>query len=150
MMRPHGYRLTAGSVLMIVSLSGCAGDAEPAAPASPAPDVVASSSPVSASPTVALREPHSLVYSATGTAPVTSVTYELDGVKTTERSVTLPWRKAVDVPADGKRHTWSLKLKHRSGRVELVAIFDGSVVGQTGGQVSGGTGNAEVGGDLRG
>jgi hypothetical protein len=57
----------------------------------------------------------------------------------------------VEVPADGRRHAWSLTLKHRSGKVELVAIFDGAVTGQTRGQVSGGgTGTASVGGDVRG
>ena len=81
---------------------------------------------------------------------VSSVTYVLDGGRTTERSVSLPWRKVVDVPADGKRHSWSLTMKHRSGRVELVAIFDGAVTGQTRGQVSGGTGTASVGGNVRG
>jgi hypothetical protein len=40
-------------------------------------------------------------------------------------------------------------MKHRSGRVELVAIFDGAVAGQTRGRTSG-TGTASVGGSVRG
>ncbi|MET0424819.1 MAG: hypothetical protein ABW046_13135, partial [Actinoplanes sp.] len=131
-MRPHVYVVTAGSVL----LAGCAGDVAAPQEAPPSPVVVATSSP-SPSPTVTLREPHSLVLNATGTAAVTSVTYELDGRKTTDKSVSLPWRKVVEVPADGKRHVWSLSLKHRSGKVELVAIFDGTVTGQTRGEIRG-------------
>jgi hypothetical protein len=145
-MRAYAYGITA---LLVASLAGC-GENPPSPPPSPAESAPAQPATVAPSSAVPLREPHSLVYSATGTAAVTSVTYELDGRKTTERSVSLPWRKVVEVPADGKRHTWSLVIKHRSGRVELVALFDGSVAGQTKGQVSGGTGTASVGGGLRG
>jgi len=131
---------------MIALLAGCGGEPAPTASATVAPSP---SPPPSSS--VALREPHTLVFSATGTARVTSVTYELDGHKSTQRSVSLPWRKVVEVPADGKRHDWHLTMKHGGGRVELVAIFDGAVAGQTRGQLSGGgTGTAAVGGDLRG
>jgi hypothetical protein len=157
-MRRHGYGLAAGSVLLtaflIATLAGCAGDAAPSADPAPSggatPGATASATAtVAPSPTVALREPHSLVFSATGTAAVTSVTFELDDHKATRRSVSLPWRETVDVPADGKLHRWSLTMKHRSGRVELVAIFDGAVTGQTRGRTSG-TGTASVGGSVRG
>jgi hypothetical protein len=152
-MRPHVYGIAAGSVpmtaLLVAALAGCGGTAAPSAEPSPAPSASAPVAP-SPSPSVALREPHNLVLTATGTAAVTSVTYELDGRKSTQRSVSLPWRKVVEVPADGKRHKWSLTMKHRSGRVELVAIFDGTVTGQASGRVRGGTGTASVGGSLRG
>jgi hypothetical protein len=133
---------------MAVLLTGCGEDAAPPGPAAPASAAASAAAP-SPSPSVALREPHSLVFSATGTAAISSVTYEFDGRKTTERSVSLPWRKVVDVPADGKRHSWNLTVKHRSGRVELVAFFDGAVTGETKGQTDG-TGTASVGGDVIG
>jgi hypothetical protein len=140
-MRPHAY----GIALLITTLAGCAGHAAPSAEAT----VTIQPSP-SPSPSVALREPHSLVFSATGTAPITSVTAEIDGVRTTARSVKLPWRKVVEVAADGKRHTYALTMKYRTGRVELVAILDGAVVGRSLGQTSGGTGDVSASGDLIG
>ena len=134
----------------LVVLGGCGGNAAPSGGASPTPGPVASSAPSSPAPAVTLRAPHSLVYAATGTAAVTSVVYELDGHATTKRSVKLPWRMVVEVPSDGKRHTWKAAVNIRDGRVELLAIFDGGVVGQSRGQVSGGTGTVSAGGDLRG
>jgi hypothetical protein len=101
---------------------------------------------------VALQEPHTFVFSATGTAAVVSVTYELDGRKTTKKAVKLPWREVTDVPADGRLHSWSLSIKHRSGKIKLIGLVDGAISGQSSGSVSGGngTGTVSVGGEFRG
>lgn len=134
---------------MTVLVAGCGGGVGPAGQASSLPGVVVSPSPETPSPSVALRVPHSLVFSAEGDADVISIVYELDGEKSTDRSVSLPWRKVVEVPADGRQHRWNLTLKHGGGHAELIAIFDGSVAGQTQGAGTG-SGTLEVGGAVRG
>ncbi|MGQ0840555.1 hypothetical protein [Actinokineospora sp.] len=91
------------------------------------------------------REPRILVFTATGTAKVDSITYVLDGQTYEEQAVTLPWRKSLTVPVDGGRHEWSLTMKHRAGTVEILSILDGKVL--TTGYGSGtGTGTASLGG----
>jgi hypothetical protein len=139
------------AVLLIATLAGCAGNAAPSGE-DPAPEVASSSAAASVAPSKppAVREPHTFVFSATGTAAVTSVTYELDGEKTTERSVSLPWRKVTDVPADSRLHTWRLTVKLRSGGVKLVGIKDGTVVGQSQVRGTGDNGSAGVSGEFRG
>ena len=144
-MRPHLYGVT---VLLIASLAGCGGNAEPAGEA-PSPTAHTGTIVVSPLPSPPAA-PHTLVFKATGTAAVTSVVYELDGAKTTEKSVKLPYRKAVQIPADGKRHTWSLTMKQGSGRVDLTATVDGVTAGRSSGQADGGTGTVSVDGELRG
>jgi len=139
--------MRASACLLVITavLAGCGGN-----PAPPPRETPSSSPPPVAEKTVAAKEPHSLVYSATGTAAVTSITYELDGQPTTLRSVKLPWRKVLEIPADGKRHDWRVAINHRDGRAELIAIFDGSVVGRSAGQVSGGSGTVSASGNVRG
>ncbi|MFG1955946.1 hypothetical protein [Micromonospora sp. NPDC048830] len=148
-MRPHVYGIIAKSVLMIALVAGCGGGVGPNDQASSLPGVVVSPSPGTPSPSVALQVPHSLVFSARGDADVVSIIYEFDGEKSTERPASLPWRKVVEVPADGKQHRWNLTLKHGGGHAELIVIFDGSVAGQTQGAESG-DGALEVGGTVRG
>jgi hypothetical protein len=134
---------------MTVLVAGCGGGVGPTDQASSLPGVVVSPSLETPSPSVALQVPHSLVFSAGGDADVISIIYELDGEESTERSVSLPWRKVVEVPADGKQHRWNLTLKHGGGHAELIAIFDGSVTGQTQGAGSGKR-TLEVSGTVRG
>ncbi|MDP9795535.1 hypothetical protein J2S43_004047 [Catenuloplanes nepalensis] len=144
-MRPHVY----ATVLVTVLLAGCGG-AEPAAPApSGAPSAVPSVVVTPPSSSVAVAESHSLVFTAEGDAEVISIVYSLDGQESTERAGSLPWRKAVEVPADGRQHQWSLTVRHRNGRAELIAIFDGAVVGRSQGAGTG-EGTLRVGGSVRG
>jgi hypothetical protein len=134
-MRHHAHGLT---VLLIATLAGCGGNS------SPPPGRAATTAPF---PSVA---PHGLVFKATGTANVTSATYELDGARTTQKSIKLPFQKAVDIPADGRWHKWSLTMTHGSGRVDLTATVDGALAGQSTGQADGGTGTVSVEGGLQG
>jgi hypothetical protein len=99
--------------------------------------------------TAPARQPHTLVLAATGTAKINTLSYVIDGRTAQVKSVTLPWRKPVDVPADGRRHEWSLSVQHGSGHVDLVAIFDGTVVARGTGSTTG-TGSANVGGSVLG
>lgn len=138
------------SALLLITLlaGGCTPDTPvaPAGPASPAPGPSASPSPLPV-PDV----PHSLVFSATGTADKISAVYELDGTKTTVKSARLPWRKVVEIPADGRTHSYRLAITHGSGRVEVVSIFDGAVNARGEGAISGnGSGTVAVSGDLLG
>ncbi|GAB7051815.1 hypothetical protein JCM9534A_69410 [Catenuloplanes indicus JCM 9534] len=126
---------------MAVLLAGCAGTggtgtggagtggAGTGGPASPVPSaVVVPSSPAAA---------HSLVITAEGDAEIISIVYELDGETSTEGPASLPWRKTVEVPADGRPHRWSLTLTHGSGRATLVATFDGAPAGRSQGAGTG-------------
>lgn len=134
-------------MLLTVLVAGCGGggvDREP-----PAPVSAPASAPAPVTTSVAVQAPHNLVFSAEGDAEVVSIVYELDGESSTEESVSLPWRKTVEVPADGRQHRWNLTLTHRGGYAELIAIFDGAVTGRTEGSGSG-TGTLEVSGTVRG
>jgi hypothetical protein len=120
----------------------------PSSVAAPIDGSVDAASP-SASASTPARQPHILVFTATGTATVRSLTYVLDGKSTTVRSARLPWRLSVDVPVDGLRHEWSLTVVHGKGRVEALGIFNGQVTGRSVGSGSG-TGTVSVGGSVLG
>lgn len=132
---------------VVLALAGCSQAPEPG----PGPKATESKTPVTRS-TVPDREPRTLVLKATGSAKVTAVTYTLDRKVRKKGRVTLPWRKAVTVPADGDPHSWRLDVRFTgNGRINLVAIFDGGVVARGGSAGSGNvSGNASVGGTVRG
>ncbi|WP_158553909.1 hypothetical protein [Micromonospora deserti] len=150
-MLPAARPLTAGMIVLAALLAGC-GDppdvSEEDAPASVATSTSSSAASEAAS-TAPARQPHRLVLTATGTARVDTLSFVLDGQATDGRSVRLPWRRSVDVPADGKPHEWSLTVTYRKGDVDLVAIFNDRVVARGSGSSSG-TGTANVGGSVRG
>ncbi|MFC0533692.1 hypothetical protein [Phytohabitans kaempferiae] len=150
---PPIARLVPAAAAVVLLAAGCGGDAdEPpaAAPATSGAAPAASPSPsLPAASTPAARRPHILVFTVTGTAPVTSLTYVLDGKSTKVGAVKLPWRLPVDVPADGLTHEWSLTVDHGKGSVEALAIFNGAVTARTQGQTSG-TGTASTGGSVQG
>jgi hypothetical protein len=112
-----------------LALTGCAGTGG-SAPSAPA----GRSAPVSPKKPAAGKS-HTVVFSITGHGHVTSVTYVIDGEKTTERSVTLPWRKTVQVPPRAGGHTWDLETHHASGTSTVVVFVDGRTFG--GGSCSG-------------
>ena len=118
-----------------------AGPASTTASTAPAAEISASSGPPA-------REPHILVFTAEGTATVDSLTYVVDGETVRERSVSLPWRKSLTVPADGRVREWQLTARIRAGDVRLVAYLDGRVSTQSG---AGGTGSgtASLAGSIR-
>lgn len=80
-------------------------------------------------------KPHTLVFSVTGHGHVETITYAVDGRKTTVRSVDLPWKKTVRVPARDGGHTWDLKTQGANGTSTDVVYIDGKsyVVGSCSG-----------------
>lgn len=147
---PPIARLVTAAAALVVLAAGCGGNADepPATAAAPSTTAPATSAPPSPS-APATRQPHILVFTATGTARLTSVTYELDGKPTKLGAQKLPLRLSVDVPSDGLRHEWSLTVEHGKGNVELRAIFNGKVVGTSRGSTTG-TGTASAGGSVLG
>ena len=79
---------------------------------------------------------------AKGTARITLLTFTMDGKTTQQKSVKLPWRKAVDVPAGD--HEWKLTMKYGNGTVFAVSKVDGQVLTQTAGSSSGGSSNSSA------
>jgi hypothetical protein len=138
--------LTVGVIVM----TGCGGDSEaPEAGAGEPTPAPATTAVDAASPTPA-RQPHSLVLTAEGKATIDSFTYVLDGKTTRGRSARLPWRQSLDIPADGKRHEWSLTVNFRNGGVDLIAFFNGQEFTRSSGFTSGGRGDASISGSVQG
>ncbi|GLI00776.1 hypothetical protein [Phytohabitans aurantiacus] len=130
--------LPVGILVLTAALAGCGGSPEAS---SPSPTPPATTAVVDAATTEPARQPHTLVLTATGKATIVSFTYTLDGKATEGGSAKLPWRVSVDVPADGKRHEWSLRITYRKGNVDLMAMFNGKVQTSSRGASSGeGTG----------
>ncbi|MBE1491442.1 hypothetical protein [Plantactinospora soyae] len=140
--------LAAGAVLLTALVAGCDNGPAPST-GSPTPTVTTAGPVVDATSTAPARQPHTLVLTATGDARIDSFTYVLDGQATEGRSVRLPWRQSVDVPADGRRHEWSLLVKYRQGDVSLVGIFNGQVLTTSRGSSSG-SGTANISGSVLG
>jgi hypothetical protein len=143
----RGAALVTGAVLAVSLLAACARAAPPATlvPTTTQP----ASTTVPTPSVVATRQPHLLVFTATGDAGVDSVTYIVDGHTVTDRSVHLPWRVTLDLPADGALHNYSVTIRTRSGDVRILAILDGKVQSQSDGGGTG-TGTAQLSGDLAG
>jgi hypothetical protein len=141
--------LAAGTVLLIALLAGCDKDPAPPVAGAPTPAATTADPAVDATSTAPARQPHTLVLTAAGDARIDSFTYVLDGRATDGRSVRLPWRQSVDVPADGRRHEWSLTVKYRQGDVSLVGIFNGQVLTTSEGSSSG-TGTTNISGSVLG
>lgn len=144
--------LAAGCGVVLVTLTGCGQGAATGSETAP-PSVSPTPATAPSSAAVPDREPHTLVLNATGSGRVTSMKYTLDGRLVRRGAVKLPWRESVAVPADGRPHSWTLEVEFRgSGRVNLVAIFDGQVVAQGGSAGSGGNtrGGASVNGTVNG
>ncbi|MDQ7908161.1 hypothetical protein RB614_26910 [Phytohabitans sp. ZYX-F-186] len=148
---PPIARLVPAAVAVVLLATGCAGgSAEPPATAkAPASTPAASPSAPAPPSTPAARQPHILVFTATGTARITSLTYTLDGESTKVGVRKLPWRLSVDVPSDGLRHEWGVVIEHGKGDVDVRAIFNGNVVGTARGSTSG-VGTASTGGSVLG
>jgi hypothetical protein len=145
---PRVLGLAAGSLLL---LSGIA-CATTAGTPTVQPVPVRSASPASttaSTPVVHTRQPHILVFTATGTATLDSVTYVVDGRSATVPGAALPWRVSVDVPADGAMHNYSVTVLSHHGSVDILAIQDGTVTGSSTGDSSG-SGTVQLGGSLAG
>jgi hypothetical protein len=135
---------TLGVVMIFLLASACAGGGgspthRPSAPATH------TTGPPSAE---AKRQPHILVFTATGDAAVDSVTYVLDGRPVTASSASLPWRVSVPLPADGAMHNYAVTMNVRHGSVRMLAILDGAT--QSSSNWSGDTGTAQLAGDIAG
>ncbi|MEH1124360.1 hypothetical protein [Micromonospora sp. CPCC 206061] len=135
----HAVRpLPVGILVLTAVLAGCADSPQASSPPRTPPATTAA---VDAATTEPARQPHKLVLTATGKATIQSFTYTLDGKATEGGAAKLPWRVSVDVPADGKRHEWSLKITYRKGNIDLMGMFNGKVQTTSRGMSSGeGTG----------
>lgn len=140
------------TALPLTAAAACGGAApSPGASTSSDPAAATSTAPAtesSASSGEPVREPHILVFTAEGTATVDSLDYVVDGETVRERSVSLPWRKSLTFPADGRVREWQLTARIRGGDVKLVAYLDGRVSTQS---RAGGTGSgtASLAGSIR-
>jgi len=143
-------RVAACGLVPLISLVGCGGSSEntvtgtvsntTASGGSVSPPAILPAPPTS----VPAPEPHTLVLTATGTASVTSIRYTLDGRPLQESRVTLPWRAALPVPADGRTHSWTMDVEYTGAAndsVDLVATYDGKVTART---LSSANGTGEV------
>jgi hypothetical protein len=72
--------------------------------------------------------PHTLVFDITGHGEFSSLTYVINGKETTERSVGLPWKKTIHLPAKDGRDTWRLKTQQGIGSSQVVVYVDGRPV----------------------
>jgi hypothetical protein len=74
--------------------------------------------------------PHTLVFEITGRGELSLLSYIIDGRETTERSITVPWRKTIQLPAKDGGHTWQLKTQQGSGSgsFQVVVLVDGRPV----------------------
>lgn len=135
----HVVRPVPVSILVLTAvLAGCGNSPEASPPPTTPPATTAA---VDAATTEPARQPHKLVLTATGKASIQSFTYTLDGKATEGGAAKLPWRVSVDVPADGKRHEWSLTVTYRKGNIDLMGMFNGKVQTTSRGASSGeGTG----------
>lgn len=147
--RPTGAVAT-GVVGVFLLLSACS--SKPGTP-TPAPTthatVPAGTTPVSTTSAPPERQPHILVFTATGTATLDSVTYVVDGHTVTDRSAKLPWRVSLNLPADGAMHNYDVSVLSHHGSVNILAILDGSVTSSSTGSSSG-SGTAQLNGSLAG
>lgn len=131
--------LAAGILVSTAALAGCGGNSE--SPQAAPPATVTATPTVDAATTAPARQPHKLVLTATGKASIQSFTYTLDGVATDGGPARLPWRVSIDVPADGKRHEWSLTITYQKGNIDMMAMLNGRVLTTSQGSSSGnGTG----------
>lgn len=139
-----------GSLLVVSALlAGCGGGtadrdgdgtAAPAASNQTSTGTPAAAAP-SAEPTQPAGDPVILLLTATGTARVQSLTYEVGDEKGTETSAKLPWRKTFTLYAGDEPQNWKLVINHSDGDVRAIARINGRVVTQGAG---GGTGTGTV------
>jgi hypothetical protein len=90
--------------------------------------------------------PHTLVFNITGRGELSSLTYVINGKETTERSVGLPWRKAIHLPAKDGRDTWRLKTQQSTGSSQVEVYVDDRPVSN--GYCEGGGCNSEASGSV--
>lgn len=109
-------------------------------PPSSAPTATTPTKPPTMPPTP--EKKYLLELEAKGTARITLLTFTMDGKTTQQKSVKLPWRKAVDVPAGD--HEWKLTMKYGNGTVFALSKVDGQVLTQTAGSSSGGSSNSSA------
>lgn len=146
----RGTALVTGTAMAAVLLAGCATAVSPSAPlTTPSASSTAASPTTTEAVVTPTRQPHILVFTATGDAAVDSVTYVVDGHSTTDTSVRLPWRVSLDLPADGAMHNYSATIKTRAGDVHILCILDGKVQTRSDGGGTG-TGTAQLSGGFAG
>lgn len=105
-------------------LTGCGGPGAAERPAAPSGSASAKKS--------AVPKAHTLVFSVEGKGHVRSIAYTVDGKKTTVRSVDIPWKKTVHVPARAGGHAWDLSIHHGNGTFNYAVYVDGRSYGTSG------------------
>lgn len=126
-------------------LAGCGGPG--AAEPSPSPSHSASVKASTKKPAPTAK-PHTVRFSITGHGHMKSLTYSVDGKKTTLHSVDVPWKKTVHVPARAGVHTWKLVTKDGSGTFADAVYIDGESYG--GSSCSGANCDGDEGGSFEG
>ena len=142
---------TVAIALLAAGLLTACSESKPPATSAPSAGSTQSSSPTPAetstptptpTPSPTPEKKYLLELEAKGTARITLLTFTMDGKTTQQKSVKLPWRKAVDVPAGD--HEWKLTMKYGNGTVFAVSKVDGQVLTQTAGSSSGGSSNSSA------
>jgi hypothetical protein len=111
-----------GLALVVIALvvTGCGGTAAPPKPVA-----------------------HTLALEITGNGVIGSLTYIVNGARTTERSVHAPWRRSFPIAAGA---SWELDLHQESGSLTDTAYVDGGVV--TTGSSEGDSGESKLSGSI--
>ncbi|MEV6639194.1 hypothetical protein [Amycolatopsis sp. NPDC051371] len=112
-----------------VLLAGCS--AGVGGTPSPAPAAPASTS--SAPP----AQPHELQIKIDGTAVLTTLTATIDGEKTEEKNVKLPWSHTYSFAPHTGKHVYSIVMRSAGGEVNATATVDGQPWGQSRGSGDG-------------
>ncbi|WP_433475144.1 serine/threonine-protein kinase [Spirillospora sp. CA-142024] len=130
----------AAGVLVLGGPGSSSGEAGPGRASRSSPAAPASSASAAPSPTARTRV---LEFYVTGNVRLTSLTYTVNGKSTTLKNVKLPWRTAIDIPADPGSAKWRIKYRHKEGQVSYRVVVDrimngwGSASGNTTGESHG-------------
>ncbi|MFL6073600.1 MAG: hypothetical protein ACJ73S_09415 [Mycobacteriales bacterium] len=143
--RTTAMMLAVVPVFLLVSACSGGGGSGPAATDRSSPPAVGTSGTPTAA---AQRQPHILVFTATGDAAVDSVTYVVDGKSVTASPASLPWRVSLPLPADGAMHNYEVTINVHHGSVQILAILDGTT--RSSSNWSGDTGQAQLSGGIAG
>jgi hypothetical protein len=118
----HGLTLLAAAL----ALTACAGVPGPA-PKPAASPVHAPAKSAKAAKSKPAPKPHTLAIKITGSGTM-ALTYVVDGART-KKTIGLPWRRTIRLPAASGGHTWSVTMRQMGGSSHGLVLTDGSVVG---------------------
>jgi hypothetical protein len=116
----HGLTLLAAA-LALTACAGAPGPAPKTTPAHPSAKATKTAGPKPA------PKPHTLAITITGSGTM-ALTYVVDGKKT-KKTIGLPWRTTIRLPAAPGGHSWSVTMRQMGGSSHGLVRTDGSVVG---------------------